>query len=132
MKIADFLQAVEAEVVGGRLKAVIDGVHHFVAELVDGNPILTAAGAAAKEELESKAPATLAVIANVAPALQEVQSIVSDPAALAGAGAGDASGIVAAVVKGAAEKAAVQGVDALLDGITAKVAPKAKTAKAAS
>lgn len=39
-----FLQHIEAELVGGRFKAIVDGVHTIVAKIVDGNPVLTQAG----------------------------------------------------------------------------------------
>lgn len=124
MNIAQFLQHIEAELVGGRLKAMIDGVHHFVADIVDGNPVLTAAGIAAKEELDSQAPAVSQVVKNLAPAADEIGAILSGGASADVAGA--AAPLVRGAIKGAAEKAAVEGVDALLDGISAKVAPKAK------
>lgn len=132
MKIVEFLEAVEAQIVGGRVKALIDGVHHFVAEMVEGSPVLTAAGQAAKEELETKAPAIVQEVTNAPAAVAEVVTLATDPTLLAGVATGGVGGVAQAVVKGAAEKAAVEGVDALLDGITAKVAPKSKAAKATS
>lgn len=127
MNIAQFLKNIEAEIVGGRVKAVIDGVHHFVADLVEGNPVLTAAGAAAKDELESRAPDVAKVVAAAPAAAAEVASIVADPA-IAGVASGGLGGVAEAVAKPVAEKAAVDAVDAVLDGI-ASAATKKPAAK---
>lgn len=132
MKIADFFSHLEAEIVGGRVKALIDGVHHFIADIVNGNPVLTAAGQAAYEELKAKAPHTAAVAENAMGAIQEITQL--DPALVAAELAGTAapeaslSGLAAAVAKPVAEKAAVDAVDSILDGITATVAKKGKAA----
>lgn len=116
MDIKAFFQHVEAEFVGGRVKAIIDGVHHFIADVVHGNPVLTAAGVAAKEELESRAPDVAKVVAAAPAAAAEVAAIVADPGAAAlSDGIG---GVVDAVAKPVAEKAAVDAVDSVLDSIT--------------
>lgn len=131
MKIVDFFAHLEAELVGNRVKAVIDGVHHFIAEIVDGNPVLNAAGQAAYAELKAKAPHAAAVAENAMGAIQEITQL--DPALvaaeLAGTAAPEASlaGIAAAVAKPVAEKAAVDAVDSILDGI-GKSATKGKAA----
>ncbi len=52
MNIAEFLNHVGAEKVGGMIKAVIDGVHHVVAQSVDGEPQLTDAGRQIKQSIE--------------------------------------------------------------------------------
>lgn len=133
MNIAAFFKAVEAEVVGGRVKAVIDGVHHFIADLVDGNPVLTAAGVAAREALESQAPAIVSEITNAPAAVAEVSQILSDPAGLAGgAAASGVGGVAEALAKPVAEKAAVEGVDAVLDAIAGKTTKKTAAAKTAA
>lgn len=132
MKIIDLIKHFEAEIVGSRVKAIIDGTHHFIADLVDGNPILTAAGEAAVAELKTKAPHAAAIAENLGGAVQEITQL--DPALvaaeLAGTAAPDASlaGLATAVAKPVAEKAAVDAVDSILDGITATVAKKGKAA----
>jgi hypothetical protein len=127
-----FLKHIEAELVGSRFKAILDGVHTFVADIVDHNPILTAAGLAAKEELMAKLPATAEVVKNAVPAINEVTSVLADPASVVGGAAtGDpVADVAAAVVKPAAEKAAVDAVDAALDALTATVSKRGKKAAA--
>lgn len=54
MKLSDFFQHINAEMVGGKIKALYKGVHHVVAELVDGTPALTQAGHDIKAEVEDQ------------------------------------------------------------------------------
>lgn len=134
MNIAELIQHFEAQLVGGRLKAIINGVHTFIADIVDGNPILTAAGHEAVAALSTQDPHIVAVAENLPGAVEEVTHF--DPALVAaelsGTAAPEASlaPVVAAVVKPVAEKAAVEGVDAVLDDVLSAATTKAK-AKAA-
>jgi len=127
-----FLKHIEAELVGSRFKAMVSGAHEFVGEMIHGSPILTAAGLAAKEELMAKLPATAEVVKNAVPAINEVASVLADPASVVGdAATGDpVADVAAAVVKPAAEKAAVDAVDAALDALTATVSKRGKKAAA--
>lgn len=130
MNIQSFFKAVEAEFVGGRIKAIIDGIHTFIAEHIDGNIVLTAAGAAAKAALETQAPAVVTEVENLIPAVEEVTAALSGGAA-AGVAAGPLGALVGAQVQSVAEQAAVSAVDDLLSGITNVVVKKAPAAKKA-
>jgi hypothetical protein len=120
MKLVDLIERFNAEIVGSRVKAIIDGVHHFLAEIVDGNPVLTAAGQVAVEELKTQAPDVATVVAAAPKAVAEIAAVVPT---LTEAASG--ASVVEAVAKPVAEKAAVDAVDSILDGITKK-ATKAK------
>jgi hypothetical protein len=95
MDIQAFFKAVKAEFVGGRVKAVVEGVHHWIAHYVDGNVVLTAVGHEILASLSAKAPHLVAQLENVPGAIGEIQGIVANPAAafadVAGASAVDAA-----------------------------------------
>lgn len=120
MKIVELIEHFNAEIVGNRVKAIIDGVHHFIADLVDGNPVLTAAGIAAVDELKTKAPDVATVLEAAPKAAAEIAAVVPT---LTEAASG--ASVIDAVAKPVAEKVAVDAVDSILDGITKK-ATKAK------
>lgn len=56
MRMFEFFQHVNAEMVGGKIKTFWQGAHHIIAEIVDGSPQLTDAGQKLKEDIENAAP----------------------------------------------------------------------------
>jgi len=106
MKLTDFFKRIEAELVGGKYKAVVDGAHHFVGETVDGQAVLTAVGKEVLANLpDSAAPVVAAAVQGfpVVPAIEQA---------------------AAPVVTAAVTQVATDAVDALL----ASVKPKTKKA----
>lgn len=78
MNIKEFFEHVGAELVGGRVKAVVDGVHHIIADFVDGSPQLTAAGQKIKDDVEAAAPEAVDAVELAADAA--ITGVVKDPA----------------------------------------------------
>jgi hypothetical protein len=117
MKLTDFFEKIKAELVGGKYKAVVDGTHHFVAESVDGQAVLTAVGKEVMANLPDEVASAAPVVAQVA--------VAAAGAAMAGAPVGDAVAVALAPVATAAATAiATDAVDAILQGVK----PKAKKA----
>jgi len=113
MKLTDFFKRIEAELVGGKYKAVVDGAHHFVGETVDGQAVLTAVG---KEVLANLPDSAAPIVAAAAPVVAAaVQGFPVVPAIEQAA---------APVVTAAVTQVATDAVDALL----ASVKPKTKKA----
>lgn len=96
MNIKEFFEHVKAELVGGRVKAVVNGVHHVIADFVDGSPQLTAAGQKIKDDVEAAAPAAVDAVEVAADAA--ITGAVKDPAL--GAVLGEAANV--AIDQGAA------------------------------
>lgn len=111
MKLTDFLQHVNAELVGGKYKAVVDNAHHFVAETVDGQAVLTAVGQQIMANLPDAAITAAQVAAPVVAAA--VQGFPVMPAIEQAA---------APIVTAAVTQVATDAVDAILQGVK----PKAK------
>lgn len=84
MKIAQFFKQVDAQLVGGKVKALYEGVHHIIAEMVDGSPQLTQAGENIKQGLELAASAAGPAVETAADIA--IAGAVKDPALAAIAG----------------------------------------------
>lgn len=112
MNIGQFFKFVEAQLVGGKIKAVWEGIHHVIAEIVEGSPQLTAVGQKLKDDIEAGIP-------DVAPAVETVvnktlDDTLSDPA-------------IDTVAKVAADEAIKQVADIVQGKVPAKRGPKPKT-----
>lgn len=108
MNITEFFKHIEAELVGGRYKAVIDGVHKFVGETVDGQAVLNAAG----KEVLANLPGAAGAIAAAAPVVAAAaQGFPVVPAIEQAA---------APLINDALTNLATDAVDALLSGVKSK------------
>lgn len=128
MNIEAFFAAVKAEFVGGRIKAVVNGVHHWIAEFVDGNIVLTTAGHEILAGLATTAPHLTEQLKDVPGAVKEIEAIAANPSSLVAGGVVGALGAVD--VEAVAKDTAASAVDAAFAELD-KVVPtkKAKVAK---
>lgn len=78
MRISEFFAHVKAEMAGGKIKAFYEGVHYILAEILDGNPQLTADGQKLKADIEAAAPVVDEAVKQAADTA--IAGAITDPA----------------------------------------------------